>query len=133
MGTTPCSLGFAGPGHSSGVALACRPGPNALFWIVTAAWGFAANGAGATVLVYNQNLFPEQAALASGLTMGMGNTIGAFGAWAVGLLVSASNLRAELLARAFSFVVALAPVTALKDRPTVPSTSPQQERERQRR
>lgn len=36
------------------------------------------------MLVYGQSLFPNKLGLASGLTMGLGNTVGAFGAWVIG-------------------------------------------------
>ncbi len=57
-----------------------------IFWLTVALWGFTINGAGAVMLVYGQGLFPSQLGMASGLTLGFGNTIGAFGAWAIGTI-----------------------------------------------
>ncbi len=55
-----------------------------MFWVAVAVWGFTLNGAGAVLLIYGQSLFPHKLGMASGLTLGLGNTVGAFGAWAVG-------------------------------------------------
>jgi FSR family fosmidomycin resistance protein-like MFS transporter len=61
-------------------------GTGLAFWIAIVVWGFTVNGAGAVLLVYGQSLFPETLGLASGLTLGLGNTVGAFGAWLVGAI-----------------------------------------------
>lgn len=79
------------------------------FWVLVGLWGFAANGAGATVLVYGQSLFPEQRAMASGLTMGIGNTVGAFGAWGIGTIAASFGMTAGILAAALCFLAAVAP------------------------
>ena len=73
-----------GASISAAVGGAVTTGTGWAFWIAVAIWGFTVNGAGAAMLVYGQSLFPGKLGLASGLTMGLGNTVGAFGAWAVG-------------------------------------------------
>ncbi len=60
--------------------------------MAVALWGVIANGAGAVMLVYGQSLFPEKLGMASGRTMGLGNTVGAFGAWLVGAGVQGQGL-----------------------------------------
>ncbi len=79
------------------------------FWGLVGLWGFAANGAGATVLVYGQSLFPEQRAMASGLTMGIGNTVGAFGAWGIGAIAVSFGMTAGILVAALCLLAAVAP------------------------
>lgn len=86
------------------------------FWALVAVWGFSANGAGATLLVYGQSLFPDQAALASGLTMGVGNTLGAFGAWGIGTVAAAFGLPVGILAAAGCLVAAALPSRRLSPR-----------------
>jgi FSR family fosmidomycin resistance protein-like MFS transporter len=83
------------------------------FWIAVAIWGFAVNGAGAAILLFGQALFPGRAAMASGLTMGLGNTVGAFGAWAVGALAQAHGLTIAIVAAAGCLLVATVPAAIL--------------------
>lgn len=42
------------------------PGTGWPFWVVTAAWGFAVNGAGAVILIYGQDIFPGRAGICLG-------------------------------------------------------------------
>ncbi|CAB1127680.1 membrane protein of unknown function [Candidatus Hydrogenisulfobacillus filiaventi] len=75
------------------------------FWPVTGPatylpaglWGFAANGAGAVLLVYGQRLLPRQAGVASGLTLGVGNAEGALGATLTAGVAAAWGLGGALL------------------------------------
>lgn len=84
-GVRPVLVGsLIGASISAAVGGAVTTGTGWAFWIAVAIWGFTVNGAGAAMLVYGQSLFPGKLGLASGLTMGLGNTVGAFGAWAVG-------------------------------------------------
>ena len=68
------------------------------------------------MLVYGQSLFPDQAALASGLTMGVGNTLGAFGAWGIGTVAAAFGLPVGILAAAGCLVAAALPSRRLSPR-----------------
>ena len=84
-GVRPVLVGsLIGASIFAAVGGAVTTGTGWAFWIAVAIWGFTVNGAGAAMLVYGQSLFPDKLGLASGLTMGLGNTVGAFGAWAVG-------------------------------------------------
>ncbi|MDA8192647.1 MAG: MFS transporter [Thermaerobacter sp.] len=84
-GARPVLLGsLVGASGAAVVGGLATTGTGWTFWTAVAVWGFAVNGAGAVMLVYGQSLFPTRLGMASGLTMGLGNTVGAFGAWAVG-------------------------------------------------
>ncbi len=88
------------------------------FWLAVAIWGFLVNGAGAVVIVYGQSLFPGNLGMASGLTMGLGSTMGAFGAWVVGTVAQWRGLPVAVDLAAVCLLVAMLPVMWLK-RPTV--------------
>ncbi len=83
------------------------------FWVLVGLFGFAANGAGATLLVYGQRLFPGQAAMASGLTIGVGNTLGAVGAWGCGAVAARFGLPAGILAATVCLLAAVLPSSRL--------------------
>lgn len=85
------------------------PGAGWAFWAAVFVWGFAVNGAGAVMLVYGQGLFPGRTGMASGLTMGLGNTVGAFGAWAVGALAQVQGMEMAVLVAAGCLAAALLP------------------------
>ncbi|PSR20167.1 MAG: MFS transporter [Sulfobacillus acidophilus] len=55
-------------------------------WISMGLLGFALYSTGSVVMVYGQALFPENKGMASGLTLGLGNTLGALGVGGIGLL-----------------------------------------------
>ena len=48
--------------------------------------GFSLYSTGSVVMVFGQALFPENRGMASGLTLGIGNTLGSFGVALVGLI-----------------------------------------------
>ena len=84
--------------------------------MAVALWGVIANGAGAVMLVYGQSLFPDKLGLASGLTMGLGNTVGAFGAWGVGAIAQWHGLSAAIDVAAGCLVLGIIPtLVAVKD------------------
>ncbi|MCL4352015.1 MAG: MFS transporter [Firmicutes bacterium] len=64
--------------HASGLAI----------WFSIGLLGFALYSTGSVVMVYGQALFPENKGMASGLTLGVGNTLGALGVGGIGLLAS---------------------------------------------
>lgn len=92
---------------AAGWAAAAGTGP--LFWILVAGWGFSVNGAGAVMLVYGQDLFPGRAGMASGLTMGWGNAVGAFGAWAIGELAQTRGMTLAMTVAAVCLAAAIGP------------------------
>ncbi|PSR34683.1 MAG: MFS transporter [Sulfobacillus benefaciens] len=57
-------------------------------WLSIGLLGFALYSTGSVVMVYGQALFPENKGMASGLTLGVGNTLGALGVGGIGLLAS---------------------------------------------
>lgn len=83
------------------------------FWFAVAVWGFMINGAGAVLLVYGQSLFPGRAGMASGLTLGLGNTIGGFGVWAVGRLAESGGLSWAVVAAALCLAASILPAAWL--------------------
>lgn len=64
--------------HAQGIAI----------WLSIALLGFALYSTGSVVMVYGQALFPDNKGMASGLTLGVGNTLGALGVGGIGLLAS---------------------------------------------
>ncbi|MCL4495615.1 MAG: MFS transporter [Firmicutes bacterium] len=84
------------------------------FWLAVGIWGFLVNGAGAVVIVYGQSLFPGNLGMASGLTMGLGSTMGAFGAWAVGAVAQWHGLSMAVDAAALCLILATVPVGWLR-------------------
>ena len=64
--------------HASGIGI----------WITIGLLGFSLYSTGSVVMVYGQALFPENKGMASGLTLGIGNTLGALGVGAIGLLAT---------------------------------------------
>ncbi len=79
---------------AAGAALtwALNRGAGPWLFAEVALWGFAVNGAGAVILVYGQQLFPGSAAMGAGITMGLGNTVGALGGWVIGAVAAAAGL-----------------------------------------
>lgn len=62
--------------HTSGV----------MIWVSMGLLGFALYSTSSVVMVYGQALFPKNQGMASGLTLGVGNTIGALGVGGIGLV-----------------------------------------------
>jgi len=88
-------------------------GTGEIFWFAVAVWGFMINGAGAVLLVYGQSLFPGRAGMASGLTLGLGNTIGGFGVWAVGRLAESGGISWAVIAAALCLAASILPAAWL--------------------
>ncbi len=96
------------------VAWGVIPGTGWTFWIAVAAWGFSVNGAGAVILVYGQGLFPGRSGMASGLTMGLGNTVGAFGAWVIGSLAQSHGMAPAVTVAAGCLWLGLIPIFLMR-------------------
>ncbi len=103
---------LVGAGISAAVGGMATTGTGWAFWIAVAIWGFTVNGAGAAMLVYGQSLFPGKLGLASGLTMGLGNTIGAFGAWGVGAIAQWHGLSIAIDVAAACLMLGVIPAVA---------------------
>ncbi len=87
-----------------------------VFWVLVALWGFSVNGAGAVMLVYGQGLFPGREGMASGLTLGWGNTVGALGAWGVGELAQSRGVPVAMMAAAVCLAAAIGPALRVMGR-----------------
>ena len=93
------------------------------FWIAVALWGFTVNGAGAVLMVYGQSLFPTRLGMASGLTLGLGNTVGAFGAWAVGMMAEWHGMTLAIDVAAASLLMGIWPLVQLRATTSMPNRS----------
>ena len=116
-GVRPVLAGsLIGASISAAVGGMATTGTGWAFWIAVAIWGFTVNGAGAAMLVYGQSLFPEKLGLASGLTMGLGNTVGAFGAWGVGAIAQWQGMTVAIDVAAGCLVLGVIPTwVSVKD------------------
>lgn len=107
---------LVGAGISAAVGGMTTTGTGWAFWIAVAIWGFTVNGAGAAMLVYGQSMFPDKLGLGSGLTMGLGNTVGAFGAWGVGAIAQWHGLSLAIDVAAGCLVLGVIPaLTSVED------------------
>jgi FSR family fosmidomycin resistance protein-like MFS transporter len=114
---------LVGAGAAAVVGGMATSGTGWAFWAAVAVWGFTVNGAGAVMLVYGQSLFPGKLGLASGLTMGLGNTVGAFGAWMVGAVAEWRGLSVAIDVAAFCLVLGLIPTLSLgASKPPTPTS-----------
>ncbi|PSR32473.1 MAG: MFS transporter [Sulfobacillus benefaciens] len=109
FGPRPILIGSLLGASLAAVGGALGTGTGWSFWLTVAVWGFAVNGAGAVLLVYGQSLFPGRLGMASGLTMGVGNTVGAFGAWAVGIVAETQGTTVAILVAAGCLAIAVWP------------------------
>ncbi len=88
-------------------------------WISIGLLGFSLYSTGSVVMVYGQALFPENKGMASGLTLGVGNTLGALAVGAIGLLanrigtVGALDITAVLLLVSIPFSLRLKAPTSI--------------------
>ncbi len=116
-GVRPVLVGsLIGASISAAVGGAATSGTGWAFWAAVAVWGFTVNGAGAAMLVYGQSLFPNKLGLASGLTMGLGNTVGAFGAWAVGTVAQWHGMSIAIDVAAGCLILGVVPtLVSIKD------------------
>ncbi len=113
-GVRPVLIGsLAGAGLTAAVGGLATTGIGWAFWLAVALWGFTVNGAGAVLLVFGQSLFPDQRGMASGLTLGLGNTVGAFGAWAVGTVAQWRGTSIAIDVAAACLVAGVLPVWGL--------------------
>lgn len=82
-------------------------------WIWMGLLGFSLYSTGSVVMVYGQALFPENKGMASGLTLGVGNTLGALAVGGIGILakhvgvVTALNVTAILILASIPFSLTL--------------------------
>ncbi|PSR29512.1 MFS transporter, FSR family, fosmidomycin resistance protein [Sulfobacillus thermosulfidooxidans DSM 9293] len=82
-------------------------------WITIGLLGFALYSTGSVVMVAGQSLFPDNKGMASGLTLGVGNTLGALAVGVIGILAKhtsteiALNTTALLLLLSIPFSIRL--------------------------
>ncbi len=76
-------------------------------WITMGLLGFALYSTGSVVMVYGQALFPENKGMASGLTLGVGNTLGALAVGGIGILAKHTNIELALATTACLLLVSI--------------------------
>jgi FSR family fosmidomycin resistance protein-like MFS transporter len=76
-------------------------------WVTMALLGYALYSTASVVMVYGQSLFPHNKGMASGLTLGVGNTLGAVSVGAVGLVAQHAGPAAGLMVAALLLLVSI--------------------------
>ena len=66
-------------------------------WVSMAALGFALYSSSSVVMVYSQALFPTNKGMASGIALGVGNTLGAMAVSVLGLIAASYGPKTALL------------------------------------
>ena len=103
--------------------------------VLGALLGASLYSSGSVVMVFGQALFPENKAMASGLTLGLGNTLGALGVSITGLIAEHFTPQAGLWTVAVAMLFSIPFVLRLQEKPAPapvqPATGPQMTGERQ--
>ncbi|MCL4318354.1 MAG: MFS transporter [Firmicutes bacterium] len=89
-------------------------------WIAMGLLGFFLYSTGSVVMVYGQALFPHNKGMASGLTLGVGNTLGALAVGGIGLLAKHTNTEMALSLTAILLLVSI-PFSLRLKTPETPS------------
>ncbi len=95
--------------------------------IVFALLGAALYSTGSVVMVFSQALFPENRGMASGLTLGIGNTLGSFGVGIIGFIADRTTPATGLWVVAGAVLLSIPFVIRLRERdaaPPAPTPSP---------
>jgi len=85
--------------------------------VLGALLGASLYSSGSVVMVFGQNLFPENKAMASGLTLGLGNTLGALGVSVTGLVAQHFTPQAGLWTVAVAMLFSIPFVLSLQEKP----------------
>jgi FSR family fosmidomycin resistance protein-like MFS transporter len=92
-------------------------------WVLMALLGYALYSSSSVVMVAGQSLFPHNKGMASGLTLGVGNTIGALGVGLVGLVADHWGPMIALMVAAATLLVSLPFAWTLRVAPAAPATA----------
>jgi FSR family fosmidomycin resistance protein-like MFS transporter len=76
-------------------------------WLLMGFLGFSLYSTASVVMVYGQALFPHNKGLASGLTLGVGNTLGALAVGLIGLIADRWGAETGLLVCALSLLLSI--------------------------
>lgn len=87
----------------------------ALSFVLVALLGASLYSTSSVVMVFGQALFPANKGMASGLTLGVGNTLGTFGVALIGLIADHYSLYAGLYLTVFAVLLSIPFVIRLKD------------------
>ncbi len=85
--------------------------------VLGALLGASLYSSGSVVMVFGQNLFPENKAMASGLTLGLGNTLGALGVSLTGLVAQHFSPQTGLWTVAVAMLFSIPFVLGLQEKP----------------
>lgn len=87
-----------------------------LVWdfVLVALLGASLYSTGSVVMVFSQALFPQNKGMASGLTLGIGNTLGSFGVALIGLIADRTSPVIGLTVVAFAVLLSIPFVVRLK-------------------
>lgn len=85
-----------------------------LTFILIALLGASLYSTGSVVMVFSQELFPQNKGMASGLTLGIGNTLGSLGVAVIGFIADYYSPVAGLLVTALAVLLSIPFVIGLK-------------------
>jgi FSR family fosmidomycin resistance protein-like MFS transporter len=83
-------------------------------WILMAALGFSLYASASVVMVYGQALFPTNKGMASGIALGVGNTLGALAVGGLGVIAAAYGPKTALLVGAATLLASIPFVLRLR-------------------
>ncbi|CAA7599658.1 Major facilitator superfamily transporter [Acididesulfobacillus acetoxydans] len=86
-----------------------------LSFVLIALLGISLYSTSSVVMVFGQALFPANKGMASGLTLGIGNTLGTFGVAVIGLIADRYSITAGLYVSAAAVLISIPFVLRLKD------------------
>ncbi len=113
FGAKPVLIGSA-VFSSAALSLFLATPKTALSLLLVALLGGALYSTGGVVMVFSQALFPNNRGLASGLTLGIGNTLGALGVAGIGLIADRHGPAAGLWVTAMALLVSVPFVLRLR-------------------
>lgn len=85
-----------------------------LSYIIVSLLGAALYSTSSVVMVFSQAIFPENKGMASGLTLGVGNTLGSLGVALIGFIADHTTIHLALFVTALSLLLSIPFVIKLK-------------------
>ncbi|MGC8488522.1 MAG: MFS transporter [Clostridia bacterium] len=113
LGAKPVLIGSAVLSSACLTAFLNVTGP--LAWVMMGALGFALFSSSSVVMVYGQALFPHNKGMASGITVGVGNTLGALAVGLLGVIAAAYSPKTALMVGAATLLCSIPFTLRLRD------------------
>lgn len=113
LGPKPVLIGSAVLSSACLIGFLNTSGPVA--WVMMGALGFALFSSSSVVMVYGQALFPKNKGMASGITVGVGNTLGALAVSLLGVVAAAYGPKTALLVGAATLLGSIPFTLRLKE------------------